>query len=100
MRLPSGISETSMSLKFAMPSGMPMMVKHIATPVTTCPRASHQPQDVAQQGHHPGIAVAHQPPAEREQREAGHPERSDSKILGNLMRKNLTQAKCKQDLTG
>ena len=32
-----------MSLKFARPSGIPMIVRHISTPVTTCPMASHQP---------------------------------------------------------
>ena len=32
-----------MSLKFASPSGIPMIVRHISTPVTTWPIASHQP---------------------------------------------------------
>ena len=32
-----------MSLKFARPSGIPMMVMHMNTPVTRCPMASHQP---------------------------------------------------------
>lgn len=35
MSRPNGVSETGISLKFARPSGMPMMVRHISTPVTT-----------------------------------------------------------------
>ena len=40
---PNGNSETGISLKFASPSGIPMIVTHSATPVTRCSRASHQP---------------------------------------------------------
>ena len=37
-----------MILKLAMPSGMPMIVMHSATPVTRCPMASHQPNRMIQ----------------------------------------------------
>ena len=37
------MTDTGISLKFASPSGIPMIVRHISTPVTTCPIASHQP---------------------------------------------------------
>ena len=46
--LPSGMSDTGTSLKLAMPSGMPMIVMHIATPVRMWPIASHQPARTTQ----------------------------------------------------
>src|SRR5262245_29331837 len=45
---PKGVSETGMSLKFASPSGIPMMVRHISTPVMRWPSASHQPASTNQ----------------------------------------------------
>src|SRR6478752_7189025 len=41
--LPSGASEIGISLKFAMASGIPMMVMHNAIPVTRWPMVSHSP---------------------------------------------------------
>ena len=40
---PNGVSEIGISLKFARPSGIPMIVMHIAMPLIRWPRASHQP---------------------------------------------------------
>src|SRR5687768_15892633 len=40
---PNGVSETGISLKFASPSGIPMIVRHMRSPVTTWPTASHHP---------------------------------------------------------
>ena len=45
---PNGSSETGMSLKFARPSGRPMIVKQSSTPETRCRSASHQPQRINQ----------------------------------------------------
>ena len=38
---PNGSRETGVSLKFASPSGMPMIVKHSSIPVRRCPSARH-----------------------------------------------------------
>jgi hypothetical protein len=40
---PNGRIDTLMSLKFARPSGMQMIVRQSSTPVKRCIRASHQP---------------------------------------------------------
>ncbi len=44
---PIGSRETGISLKLAMPSGMPMIVTHSARPVTMWPMASHQPARIS-----------------------------------------------------
>lgn len=82
--LPKGISETGMSLKFAMPSGIPMIVTHRAMPVKMWPSASHQlyqdhPQDVADEGAAPGVmtvddGVAEGPEGVDADAERGHAE--------------------------
>ena len=48
MSRPNGVSETGTSLKFASPSGIPMIVMHITTPLIRCPSASHQPARMIQ----------------------------------------------------
>ena len=45
---PIGNNEIGMSLKFAKPSGIPMMVRQSSTPETKCAIASHQPQSTNQ----------------------------------------------------
>src|SRR5215469_16229107 len=45
---PSGIRLIGISLKFASPNGMPMMVRHNAMPATRWPRASSQPSRTIQ----------------------------------------------------
>src|SRR3954470_11038027 len=45
---PNGVRETGISLKFAKPRGMSMIVRHMSTPVMTCPRASHHPASTNQ----------------------------------------------------
>ena len=45
---PSGISEMGIILKLAIPSGMPMIVRHIAMPVVRWPMASHSPATINQ----------------------------------------------------
>ena len=44
---PSGSSDTGISLKSAMPNGMPMTVRHRAMPATMWVRASHQPARIS-----------------------------------------------------
>ena len=48
MSRPNGVSDTGISLKLARPSGIPMIVTHISTPVIRCPSASHQPASTNQ----------------------------------------------------
>ena len=48
MSLPSGNSDTGISLKLASPSGMPMTVRHSSAPVTACPMASQMPEKTNQ----------------------------------------------------
>ena len=45
---PSGVSEIGTILKLARPSGMPMMVRHMRTPVTRWPIASQIPATITQ----------------------------------------------------
>ena len=47
--LPSGISDTGISLRLASASGMPMIVIAIATAVMMCPIASHTPNSTISQ---------------------------------------------------
>jgi hypothetical protein len=42
------VSEIGIILKFAMPSGIPMIVMHSATPVITCAMASQMPAKMIQ----------------------------------------------------
>ena len=46
--LPSGISETGISLRLASASGMPTIVTAIAAALTRCPIASHIPHSSSQ----------------------------------------------------
>jgi hypothetical protein len=46
--VPSGNSETGISLKFARPSGIPMIVTQSAMPVTRCASASSHPKNTIQ----------------------------------------------------
>jgi hypothetical protein len=46
--VPSGNSETGISLKFARPSGIPMIVTQSAIPVTRCASASSHPNKTIQ----------------------------------------------------
>ena len=48
MSLPSGIREIGISLKLAMPNGIPMIVTQSSSPVTMWVRASHQPAAMIQ----------------------------------------------------
>ena len=71
--LPSGTSEIGISLKFATPSGMPMIVRHSAIPVVRWPSASHQPANddpdhVAEQRARAGARLVDHRPPERPQR--------------------------------
>jgi hypothetical protein len=43
---PSGRSDTGISLKFAKPNGIPIMVRQRSTPDVRCASASHQPQSL------------------------------------------------------
>ena len=45
---PRGIRETGISLKLAIPSGIPMIVMQSRIPVATCVSASHQPASTNQ----------------------------------------------------
>ena len=45
---PNGVSDTGISLKFASPSGIPMIVTHIKMPPSRCPIASHHPARMIQ----------------------------------------------------
>ncbi len=48
MSFPSGKSDIGISLKFAKPSGIPMMVMHNRAPVTAWPMASQTPDKMNQ----------------------------------------------------
>ena len=77
--LPSGIKETSISLKFAIAIGIPMIVRHSKIPVAMCVSASHQPatdhpDDIAEEGEDPGAWLVDQLTAEGPRRIARHTE--------------------------